>query len=220
MAVILSRRLLIAASGLLVALGGYASVLEAAPLFTTGPTANSQFEAWLEGRAASGLSLSSHVTLMNSCVLALTSAYGRAQPTRHRLRVARACADYAKSATGSSPSFAYGWYVLALTSSIRAEWDTMNRAIQAAQVTAPTEQWLTELRVALAEDNFDRLEAAVARGQELDLALLVRSARGISSIAKRYVVDQAFRARITDIVEKLDPASQRAFIDAVRAAAG
>jgi hypothetical protein len=217
---VLGRRSLIAASSALFGVAAVAGYFEAAPFFSAGPTAQEQFVAWRDGRAVDGLSVSAHTVLMNSCLLALTSAYGRAQPTPERLQVARACAARATEETAANPSFAYGWYVLAMASSHTGDWGTMNRALGMAQSTASTEQWLAELRVALAEDNFDRLTPAILAQHERDLALLVRSRRGISSIAARYVANPGFRNRITDIVEQLDPSSQRAFIDAVRAAAG
>lgn len=220
MADALGRRSLVAASSLLLAVAALAGYLEAAPFFSAGPTARDQFAAWRDGHVVDGLSVGAHTVLMDSCLLALTSAYGRAQPTPDRLQVARACADRATAQTAVSPSFAYGWYVLAMASSQAGSWDTMNRALEMAQTVASREQWLAELRVALAEDNFDRLAPAALALHERDLALLVRSRRGISSIAERYVANPNFRARITDIVEQLDQDSQRAFIDAVRAAAG
>ena len=220
MADVLGRRSLIAVSSVLLGAAALAGYFEGAPFFSAGPSAGEQFAAWQDGHVVDGLSVGSHTVLMNSCLLALTSAYGRAQPTPDRLQVARACAERATEETAANPSFAYGWYVLAMASSHIGNWDTMNEALAMAQTTASTEQWLAELRVALAEDNFDRLAPAVLARHERDLALLVRSRRGISAIAERYVANPGFRARITDIVEQLDSSSQLAFIDAVRAAAG
>lgn len=204
----------------MLAVAGLAGYREAAPYFSAGPSAGAQFAAWRDGGIIDGVSIAAHTVLMDSCLLSLTSAHGRAQSTLDRQRVAQACADRAAIQTQSNPSFAYGWYVFAMASSLNGNWIEFNRTLRQAQSTAPTEQWLAELRVGLAEDHFDRLEPDVLALHEQDLALLVRSQRGIASIAQRYVSSQTFRARITDIVETLDPASQQAFIDAVRAAAG
>ncbi|WP_299644081.1 hypothetical protein [Devosia sp.] len=220
MAEVLKRRVLTIAAALLLGAAGFVGYLEAVPYLNTGPAAADQFRALRSGAAADGLSIGSHVVAMDACLLALTSGYGRAQPTRDRLAVADTCTTRAAADTAVSPSFAYGWYVEAAASSLRKDWAAMNRTAVMAQRTAPTEQWLAELRVALAEQNFVELDPAALAAHESDLALLVRSRRGVASIATRYVEDQAFRARITDIVETLDPAAQRAFVDAVQAAAG
>jgi hypothetical protein len=49
-----------------------------------------------------------------------------------------------------------------------------------------------------------------------DLRMLVRSDRGIATIATRYVSDAAFRDRITAIVETMTPPDQQRFIGSVR----
>jgi hypothetical protein len=215
-----NRRLLILAAAFLVFAGGTAAYLEASPYLGAGPTAAAQFRALRGGSAADGLSIGSHTVALDACLLALTSAYGQVQPTKDRLAAAAACSDRAATQTGASPSFAYGWYVDALASSVREDWPRLNDAITMSQRTAPTEQWLAELRVALAEDNFSKLDPVTLAAHEDDLALLVRSRRGIATIATRYVEDETFRDRITAIVETLQPAEQRAFIDAVKSAAG
>ena len=46
----------------------------------------------------------------------------------------------------------------------------------------------------------------------------VQSQRGIAAIAKRYVRDEGFRARITAVVEALPAADQARFVQVLRAA--
>lgn len=220
MADVLGRRVLIVAASLLLVAAVVAAFLEATPYVNAGPSSGEQFEALRVGRAADGISINSHVVAMDSCLLALRSVYGRARPTADRLSVAETCRERAVSERAVSPSFAYAWYIEAMASSVRGDWPAMNRASVMAQRTAPTEQWLAELRVALAEQNFPVLDSVALAAHEFDLALLVRSNRGIASIATRYVEDSSFRSRITDIVSGLDPTSQRAFLDAIRVAAG
>ena len=92
----------------------------------------------------------------------------------------------------------------------------MNEHLHTSQATGKASQWVAEQRVALAEYYREHLDERVLAGNDADLEMLVRSQRGIGSIATRYVNDPAFRERITAIVETMPEDIQRRFIGVLR----
>ena len=132
--------------------------------------------------------------------------------------IAPTCLSLARAVTTNAPAASFAWYVEALALSWTSNFAEMNDALRRSQLTGANEQWIAELRVALAEAHLDQLQPAVLQAHESDLSMLVLSARGIASIASRYTTDTAFRHRIVAIVETLSPQSQQDFLNHVRSA--
>lgn len=183
-----------------------------------GLTPAESFTALLDGQQKPGLSVASTRLVLDGCYDALQGVYGRLRPTAERRTVAEKCRDLVATTTTEMPSYSFAWYVGALAAVQLEQPAGLVDALRQSQLTGPTEQWLAELRVALAEDHFQQLPADVRSNNDNDLALLVVSDRGIASIARRYVDDPGFRERIADIVEKLSEHDQQRFISTIELA--
>lgn len=214
------RLAMVALSCGLVVAGSWVAYREAAPYFAGGILPQERFTALVEDSLRPGPSIASQRLVLTSCVDAITSVYGRIQPTERRGIVQERCLEIAEQIGATDRTDSLAWYVAALTASRLGRPPLMNGYIRSSQQTGPNEQWLAELRVALAEDNFANLEPDTLRGHEADLRLLAVSPAGVRSIARRYVDDAGFRERITAVVETMDPSVQRRFVDQVQAAVG
>ncbi len=126
--------------------------------------------------------------------------------------VVEKCFDRAGQVVARTPSDSFAWFVKAVAASRLIQNDAFNEALQYSQKTAPNEQWIARERFALTEFFLPRVSAETIKSHENDLALLVSSYRGVKLIARRYVVNPEFRARITAVVENLSPEDQRRFV--------
>ncbi|MBN9308300.1 hypothetical protein [Devosia sp.] len=213
------HRLVILFSLALVCGGVAAAYSEASSYLSGGSAADDSFAAFTSGQPKSGLSVASARYVLDGCFDATTSLRGRLQPTPLRRAIAGLCLAQADAITDRMPSYSYAWYIGALAAAALDDPPSLADRLRHSQQTGPTEQWIAELRVALAEDHLADLPADVRDLNERDLALLVRSTRGIASIAQRYVGDPAFRERITRIVETMPPDQQQRFVSSVDFAA-
>lgn len=157
--------------------------------------------------------------LLDTCAQGLQGLGFALGPTAAKAAIAENCLEMAAAATRLMPTYSYAHYVsaLALLRLDRAE--EAQDALALSQKTARNEQWIAELRVALAEDNSELFADYLGATHPGDLALLAQSARGIRSIARRYVSGPTFRERITGVVETLPDAVQARFVQLVRAEA-
>lgn len=126
--------------------------------------------------------------------------------------VARSCERLSRGITATMPTNAQAWYVNALAEARLGNTAAFLASYRKSRETAPNEQWLAENRTRLAEDMFAQLDAESRRQHEADLTLLANSIRGTRAIAARYASNQEFRERIIEIVERLPPERQRAFL--------
>ena len=200
------------------ALGAWTTSQEAAQYLTTGSRIQ-RVAALPEHAPYAGLSLSTRQDNLRDCLFALQrqgSLEVRFISEEFRTSLPSRCGAMARDAVQQMPTFAYGWYVLAYADAMAEDWAAMNQHLHASQRTGKTSQWVAEQRVALAEYYRDHLDGQTLAGNDADLELLVRSQRGISSIASRYVNDPSFRERITAIVETMPQDIQRRFLSVVR----
>lgn len=165
---------------------------------------------------ALGLSHLSNQYWLNGCLGAVTSIKGRLLYGEDREKLLDNCWRVTEAITEASPRDAYAWYFLAYLADQKNADETFNAALQKSYESGPTEQWIAELRVPLAERGRQSLNAAALEGHQKDLGLLVESQRGIGSIARRYVRDPAFRNRITDVVETLPQTAQQRFLGTLK----
>lgn len=213
-AFILLVSLALAGGGTFVAFG------EAQAFLAGGVLPREKFQALATNTQMTSLSTASNHLVLDACYDAMTGVYGRLQPSSDRTAVASTCFAQADAMTASMPSYSYAWYIGAFSAAKLSDGVALADRLRQSQLTGPHEQWIAELRVALAEDNLTSLPPDVLLGNDRDLAMLVASSRGIASIAARYVGDPTFRSRITAIVEQLPPAAQRRFVSKVESAAG
>lgn len=214
-----TRKSILFLSLALVGGGAWVGLREASPYFTTGIEDAERFAALAEKAPSPGLSIASERLVLDNCVRAISSLYGRLQSASRKAAVSGNCLKAADAIVQQSPSSSYAWYVGALTSELTDDTAGMNERLLKSQETGPTEQWIAELRVPLAEDHLSDLTPDVRANHERDLRMLVATVRGIASIANRYVGEADFRERITAIVETMPEGDQRRFVSQVGAAA-
>lgn len=200
--------------------GAAAAWFEAKAYFSAGILPRERFDALAAGPADPGLSYPSHSLALQNCLEAMTSIFAATQPRKVRAAVAANCLVTADGITAQEPSNTLGWYVGALAANGTGDTAGMIERLRQAQITGPSEQWIVERRVDLAEDHLAALPPDVLAAHDRDLTLLAQSQRGVASIARRYVRQADFRDRITALVEKLPDWQQGRFLEYVRAAAG
>lgn len=163
------------------------------------------------------VSHASHQHWLDGCLRTVTSIQGRLLYGESRTQLLENCDRVAAAITVMSPNNAYAWYFQAYLALQNEDENVFNFALLRSYEFGPTEQWIAELRVPLAERGLSSLNAQALGGHQKDLGLLVQSRRGIGSIARRYVRDQGFRARITDVVEALPQPTQQQFLRTLKA---
>lgn len=165
------------------------------------------------------LSIMSQNNALLDCATALDAMQSLAvmySTAEARAGIAPKCLVMADRLAEQSPSNAYAWYVGAQASATIGDWDGFNQRLAMSWRAGPTEQWIGELRVALAEDNYSRLDSQTIAANDADLHMLVLSLRGVRTIAARYVANPDFRERITAIVEVMPAENQQLFVANVR----
>lgn len=153
---------------------------------------------------------------INGCLRAITSIEGRLLYGENRTDLLASCGEVASDITTSSPRNSYAWFLQAYLAHQNGAEETFNTALLKSYEHGPTEQWVAELRVPLAERGHALLNTETRLGHQKDLALLVESRRGIGSIARRYVRDQDFRDRITYVVETMPQSAQQRFLGTLK----
>jgi hypothetical protein len=214
-----SHRLILLAALILCVGGAFAAFGETRSYLSGGTLPAEHFAALAEGRQLTGLSIPSNRLVLDNCFDALNGVYGRLQPADGRKAVATTCLQQAAQITRSMPSYSYAWYIASLSAAELGDSAGLADNLRQSQATGPSEEWIAELRVNLAEAHLGELPDDIRSHNDSDLAVLAESYRGVSSIAKRYVDDAGFRERITGIVEKLPDDVQRRFIAFVERAA-
>jgi len=169
------------------------------------------------GALPMGYSLAADYAVSDACLRAATSPEGLFLPSTARKALLVDCQSLAQRITDSSPLNSYGWLLRAQFAAALGQDSKIESALRHSYATGPTEQWLAELRVPVAEAALAGLSPVARAGHRQDLALLVQSRRGIAAIARRYVQDEGFRARITAVVEALPAAAQARFVQVLRA---
>lgn len=167
-----------------------------------------------------GLSSYSKTLVMKDC-FRIALAYRDIDMIDEAARdVVSKCAARASEIVAATPTDSFAWLVRAAASVRLLAKDEFNAALRQSQLTGPNEQWIARFRVNLAETYFPQLSAETVKSEAADLKLLASSERGVKLIAKRYVSNPDFRARITAIVETMPPDRQLAFLGNVKKSMG
>ncbi|WP_404406568.1 hypothetical protein [Pelagibacterium halotolerans] len=220
---VLSRHLghltLLAIALVLIVSGGGLARLEAAPYFWGAGSGNDRFERLRTDEVALPVSIHGMRVATDVCLGALSGLRVTLRKPEPLAQARERCLSLMTDIVAAMPTDSYAWYAGAFLYFQAGDIDAANRWLAMSQRTGPTEQWIAEVRVALAEENFERLDDVTRALHLSDLGLLAASQRGVASIALRYVNDEAFRERITAVVETLDPAIQQRFVQNVRTVA-
>ena len=159
-------------------------------------------------------SYSKKITLID-CTYALLNLH-RVETPEKAAAVARSCERLSDSMTATMPTNAHAWYVKALAHARLGETDAFLASYRKSRELGPNEQWLAENRTRLAEEMYAELDEESRSLHQADLTLLANSPRGTRTLAARYATNEEFRERIIQIVERLPPDRQRAFLQNVR----
>lgn len=198
---------------------GWVAFVEVRPFLGGGTDQATRYQAQVNGSVQVGLSNFSQGLVLDDCLEAVTTIFGRLQPTHERMAVLGHCLTQTRKITRLAPTNSYAWFTQALISSFNGDAAELNSSLKNSRAMGQNEQWIAELRVELAEKERSELDAANLVGHDQDLRMLVGSSRGIRAIARRYLTQQDFKQRITDLVETLDEDLQRRFVERVRAEA-
>lgn len=198
--------------------GAVTAYYEIRPFFVSGPSIEEKLAALTLRDLEPGPSELSHRSVLDDCYRSLDSIAARASPPAAWQHLLQRCEDLAVGMTAAGPANSYAWLVGAVVAAEKGEVDELNRKLLASQATAPSEGWLAQLRVRLAEEHLQSLDEAAQTAHRSDLELLVFSNRGLPDLVSRYLEDPAFRSRMTRIVEDMPAAAQSRFIAAVRRA--
>lgn len=177
------------------------------------------FDQMVASTPALALSYRSLDALNQRCANVVGGLYGNLQPADTTDAARSHCLQLARATIADMPTYALGWYAASLFSFQLGNPAQGTELLAKAQKIGRHEQWIAEARVQLAEDHLAELSDDALAGHVQDLELLARSARGVRSIAYRYVTQPDFRERITLIVEQLSPEDQIRFVANVRHAA-
>ncbi|HEY8593661.1 MAG TPA: hypothetical protein VIL84_00310 [Devosiaceae bacterium] len=209
---------LIVAAGLL-GFSAYVASVELKP-YLQGNIASFQPEEGLaKGLPDVGLSLQSQQLALMRCAEAARSVTERLQPSKLRQPAMRNCQLLADRITSASPTNSFAWLVGAMAAAELVDPIGMRDRLRRSQETGPTEQWIAQGRVELAENARRRFGPDGLDFEAGDLKLLVLSQSGIGAIASRYLGQPDFRDRITTIVETLPERDQERFVNWVAGAA-
>lgn len=203
------------ASALLV-LASVSAFGELRPFLASGGDRASRYQAYVDDASLSGFSSFSQSIVLRDCLQMVTSIYGRFQSSDRRATVMENCATEAALITERAPTQSLAWFVQAVIAAESDESDTLNLTLTKSRLSGPNEQWIAEVRVELAEMHYDQLDSENRAGNERDLLMLVRSKRGVRTLARRYIQKPEFRKRVADLVETLPEKTQREFVRNVR----
>lgn len=191
---------------------------ELSGLIQASATDESFFETLLGHDRSQAISYRSTDDFLRRCINVAGGLYGALQPEERQESARFNCLENADNAVAQMPSYALGWFAKSLFSYQLGQPKAGEAALVQAQQVGRHEQWLAEGRVQLAEDHFTTLSPAALSGHRSDLELLAQSARGVTSVARRYATQPDFRERITLVVEQLPVEDQVRFLNTVRGA--
>jgi hypothetical protein len=191
-------------------------IVEAAPFFRSAGDNEARWHSLVGSSLPAGISTTARDLVINDCLWATKSVYGRVANTAERIGVLDSCRSFLIQHVAAFPTDPYGFAVQAAVEGVLGHKGDFDLALQRSQATGPYEEWVSEVRVPLAELHLDWLSQLTAAGHLADLAVLVQTQRGVRAIAARYVNEPAFRERITEVVETLPTNAQLRFLQAVR----
>ncbi len=196
--------------------GVYVSLREAPAFLSASWSERATLAALSTGMLEPAFSPQSQLSYFYSCRIALTSISGRAQPSATRHDIAAQCLANADRVAAASPDFAIAWYTGALAASITADWTGLNQRLRHAYRAGPFEQWIAELRIDLAEDNYAHLDPDLPDLHRADLRLLLSQDTGRRFLVPRYHALPGLRSHIDALLPELPPAGSTRFGNMVK----
>lgn len=210
---------LLAVSACLAGLGLFAMRNEAAATaLGSGSTRLPQFIHTISRDVDLPLSVEGRRLLLDVCEMGLQASLPlvlRFASDEQRQMVVPFCRDLAQEAVAASPADSYAWLVLAMAQVQSGEVAAAEQSLEWSALTGATEGWIAQSRFGLIQDHYQDFSEQVRSIGDADALLLLDSSYG-GVVARRYVVDIAFRERIKALIEAQPEAIQRRFISLVR----
>ncbi len=191
---------------------------ESSPYISGSGTVTDRMRNIINGTRELGMATKTQQGLLKDCQASI-GTFAEAYLTPDDRGVLRQnCLNAAKTIVAATPASSYSWALLAYLSGREGDFKARDDALIMSEATGPSELWIADLRIKIAEMSLDKLSDDGRKAYDADLRLMVQGRVGLASIAKRYVDDPAFRERITGIVETLPPQNQAWFVQNVRSA--
>lgn len=162
------------------------------------------------------LSAYARSALLTDCHQALNSTRNLVRPRNEMAGLTSACETVAERAVVALPTHSFAWLVAAEARAAAGNTGGMNAALALSRDSGPSEGWIADYRITLAETYLDHLDAGNRSGHDRDIKLLVASTDGIRLIGERYMRDPDFRRRVVDIVATMPASHQRRFLTVIR----
>jgi hypothetical protein len=210
------RTVVLAGSLALVIAGGVAAATEAQPFLAFSGSDAERLVALETPQQPPWQSAVARRVVLDTCLWATTSVFGRLAAVDQRQSVLAGCESYAADTLRDYPTHSFAAYIAALEAATLADQAHFVSYLSRSQDLGPNEGWIAELRVPLAEDHLDWLDQHAREGHDRDLGVLVQTQHGVALVARLYLRDDQSRNRIAAIVEGLPEAAQRRFVSAVR----
>lgn len=217
-----SSRTLVAVAGVAVLLmGARAMYLEAMPNIRGGSTALSRVASMPDGGAPIGLTVLTHHQALLDCEQTLRSSLSlemKYLPVDKRDDLPKICADMASNIVNSNPADSFAWFVGAAAAAARSDDAKLNADLARSWLTGPNEGWLASMRLEMAENNLAKLDDNNLALHRQDMRLVAGTYIYMSAVARRFVLDDDFRQRMTAELKTMTATDQAHFLSAVRAA--
>ena len=199
-------------------LGAWTISSEVKPNLGVGKTAVSRILSMTEGNVAAGLTIATQRLSLLDCELALRSKSALEAlylSDDEAARIAPICQEVALSILDGSPSNGLAWLVRGAAAAHMGDTDGLKIGYARSVLVAPNEGWLVALRLRVAERNGELFGPNLQEFETRDLAFASGNPRYSVQVARRFVSDEAFRKRMTAILEIMPPERQRSFFSVV-----
>ncbi|TPW30906.1 hypothetical protein FJU08_09565 [Martelella alba] len=172
--------------------------------------------ALLSGPLAFAPSSRSKKAVLQRCYNVLQRRSGYAATEEQVNQLAANCVQTAAAIDDVMPSMSFARFVGSYAAMIEGNVELSNALLSEAFALGPNEGWLANQRLWFVETYRDQMSQENLALEDKDIALLASTYNGSNMLARRYVANEAFRARAVDIVETLTQTEQRRFLTRVR----
>jgi hypothetical protein len=203
-------------------LAGATLLAEGSPFVERIQTLDRRIEA-IGGAAADGASVSilesrfARKARLDTCLSTLSDAVGSVKiPLATQADISRGCLAIAKAVAARSPLDGNAWFIAASLAARSGNMADAETYLNLSFRTGPSEQWIAERRALFGYAVHDNFSETTRKRIDEDLALLLRTERGVDVLALTYVLDAAMRDHLVVIAETLDEDIQERFLDRIR----
>lgn len=204
--------------GAVIGTGTVTGYLELRPFSIQAQGEKERFQNIAADRLAPGLSAYSGRFVLDDCLNAMTSLYGRLQSETRREAVAAGCTQLSATLLRRAPTDAYAHLIAAFASRSLGDREAANRQLALSHATGANELWVAELRFELFEDDLENLDLQMREAADADMLLLLRHHRGQQALVRHYLAKPASRERISAMVETVPIETREAFLHYLRTA--